>query len=266
MFALEARFGIKFLEAPMRYSLFPFPSMNDDGGPDVCAQLRLRPRKTAAGLSNLALLETTAELLRDVPWRIQVDHCVEDGGDLQLAVVAADLGRDVDKGDEVKAGFFLRNSESSSTEAFACERVYRVVCENGAILECEKGQTTVIATHRDWKGDLAQVIDRSFAGEGLDRDVARFRAAREQLLLTPYELLCNLVAQRLISGEEQSEIQAEFDDAGDYTHYGIINAITRIAGRLRDFDDWIRSMQLERRGGEVLRGDHGSPALDPVYQ
>jgi hypothetical protein len=46
----------------------------------------------------------------------------------------------------------------------------------------------------------------------------------------------------------------------------LINAVTRIAGRCRDFDDWKRAVELERLGGEILRGDHQVPVLDAVYQ
>ena len=251
----------------MRYSLFPFPSLKDAGGPDLREQLRLRggKRRSSQAIPNLQLVDAVVELLREVPWQIHVDHCEEADGDLRLAVVARDLGRDVEKGDRVQAGFFIQNSESGSLRALACERVYRVVCENGYMIECEEGQTTAITVQGDWQADLAQVVDRSFAAEGLDRDVARFRATTTQMLVTPYELLCNLVAQGVLTEDEQSAVQAEFTDAADDTLYGLINAVTRVAGRCRDFDDWRRAVELERLGGEILRGDHQPPVLQAVY-
>ncbi len=249
----------------MRYALFPFSSLGNAGGADLVTQLRQRPRRATSGFSNLALVEATVELLRELPWRIMVDHCVEERGNLQLAVVATDLGREIEKGDEVKAGFFLRHSESGGTAPMACERIYRVVCANGALVECERGQTTELSVRGDWKGELAGVMERCFAATGLDRDAAMFRATKDQMLLAPYEFLCNLVAERLISEDEQIDIQEEFDEVGDHTYYGIINAVTRIAGRLRDDDQWLRSMELERLGGQILRGDFPPPALVPAY-
>jgi hypothetical protein len=112
---------------------------------------------------------------------------------------------------------------------------------------------------------VSKVVESSFSAQGLDRDTARFRTAMAQMLTTPYELLCNLVAQGYISDDEQSAIQAEFDEVGDFTLYGLINAVTRIAGQCRDSDDWKRAVELERLGGEVLRGDHQPPVFDPVY-
>jgi hypothetical protein len=256
----------------MQYSLLPFHSHKDAGGPDVREQLRKSKGNSPSevpGIDNLELLNETVDLLREVPWRIQVDHCVESEGNLRLAVVATDLGRDVDRGDTVKAGFYLANSENSEFETVACERIHRVVCENGQIVECEKGQSMVVSSRPGeegkWREQLPEVIARCFDADGLDRDLARFRATLNQMLITPYELLCNLVASGIITNEEQSDIQREFDDVGDYTMYGLINAVTSVARRLRVDDDWRRSFDLERLGGEILRGDHQPPILDPVY-
>ena len=249
----------------MMYSLFPFVSLREAGGPDLREQLRVRGTTPTRGIANLELLDEVTDLLRGLPWQVHVDYCHEDAGDLRLAVVATQLGRDVEKGDRVQAGFHLQNSETGSFPTQACERVYRVVCENGYMIECEPGQATILAGVANWRPILAGAVERCFAADGLDRDVARFRTTTAQMLMTPYELLCNLVAQQFISEDEQSAIQAEFDEVGDYTQYGLINAVTRIAGRCRDFDDWKRSVELERLGGEILRGDHQPPVMEAVY-
>ncbi len=257
----------------MQYSLFPFASLKGAGGPDICEQLRIRraERKSSGGsLGNLEILEELVTRLRELPWEIRVDHCEESGGELWLAVVAHDLGRDIAKGDRVNAGLCLRNSESGQGQTVACERVFRVACENGALVECEHGQSVVIRSQGrpapQWKQKLSAVVARCFDADGLDVDLARFRATLREMLMAPYELLCSLVAQRIISEEEQVEIQHEFDEVGDYTMYGLINAVTSVARHLRDFESWKRSFELERLGGAILRGDHQPPVMDPVYR
>jgi hypothetical protein len=217
-------------------------------------------------LANESLIAELVPLLRDLPWSIAVDDCEEHDGDLRLAVFAQDLGRDVAKGDQVLAGFFLQNSEQGRFESVATTRVFRVVCENGAIMDCEEGRTTNFSARENWRQQLAQVVEHSFDGEGLDRDTARFRKTTEDMLMTPYELLCNLVAQEIISEDEQLAIQSEFDDVGDYTLYGIVNAVTRIAAHCRESDDWKRSFELERLGGEIVRGDHQLPTMGFAYR
>lgn len=116
-----------------------------------------------------------------------------------------------------------------------------------------------------WQTKIRNVINRSFSGDGLDVDLGRFRATTQQMVVTPYEQLCHLSAQGLITDDEQSDIQLAFAEAADFTMYGFINAVTQVAHGLRSNDRWARAFQIERLGGEILRGDHNLPALDPVY-
>jgi len=246
----------------------PFPSSKDAGGSDIRTVLRERRRSESRdAIDNLQLLDELVENLRSLPWQFQVDHCHENNGDLHIAVLAADLGRNLDVGDRVNAGFFMQNSERGAFDTLACERVFRVACQNGALLECETGQSLEISRadgFMGWQKKLHEVVARSFSADGLDVDLARFRATTQQMVVTPFELLCNLESQGLISDDEQSNIQAAFDDAADFTMYGLINAVTQVAHRLRSSDSWTRAFQIERLGGEILRGDHNLPVWDLV--
>lgn len=258
----------------MDYSLLPFPTLSTDadysGRPDLRESLRTRESGiSTTRIANLELLDHVVECLRELPWRFFIDHCREQDGLLYLAVMAMDLGRNLDVDDQVTAGFFLQNSESSKVETIACSRIYRVDCQNGALVECEKGQSFTIASSNakpaDWQEQIRCVINRSFDGAGIDVDVARFRATTQKMIITPYELLCHLLAQGLIDDDEQSNIQTAFDEAADFTMYGFINAVTQVAHRLRSNDRWARAFHFERLGGEILRGDHNLPSLDPAF-
>ena len=258
----------------MNHALLPFPTFSQAadyaGRPDIRHALASRRRNVAENaIDNLALLDHVVESLRELPWRFAVDHCHERDGQVHLAVTAHDLGRNLDVGDKINAGFFLQNAEDGQSETLACTRTFRVSCENGALLECEKGQSFTVsaadAPPTDWQHKITAVINRSFSGDGIDVDLARFRATTQQMVVTPYEFLCHLHAQGLITDDEQSEIQSAFTEAADFTMYGLINAVTRVAHGLRSSDRWVRAFQIERLGGEILRGDHNLPALDPVY-
>ncbi len=258
----------------MNYALLPFPTFSKEaeyaGRPDIRDALATRDRNVARNaINNLELLNHVVDTLRDLPWDFAVDHCHEHNGQLHLAVMAHDLGRNLDVGDKMNAGFFLQNSENADSETFACARTFRVSCENGALLECEKGQSFTISEAdsppADWQLKITDVINRSFSGDGLDVDLARFRATTQQMVITPYEFLCHLSAQGLIDDDEQSDIQSAFNDAADFTMYGLINAVTQVAHGLRSNDRWVRAFRMERLGGEILRGDHNLPTLDPVY-
>jgi hypothetical protein len=268
----------------MDYALFPFPTFlrdarrefprmsNDEsraGRPDIRDVLARRGQCAAHNvIGNLDLLNYIVDCLRELPWQFWIDHCHEEEGQLHLAVMADDLGHDLDRGDRVNAGFYLQNSEKADFETLACSRVFRVACVNGAILECEKGQSFAISTKKappaDWRARLREVIARSFSGNGLDVDIARFRATTQQMIVSPYEFLCNLSAQGLITDDEQSDIQSAFNEAADFSMYGLINAVTQIAHGLRADDRWARAFYVERLGGQILRGDHNLPVQDTV--
>lgn len=257
----------------MKYSLLPFPTyagVEYEGLPDLRAELESRPARVAANaIGNLDLLGCVVELLEAQPWDICIDHCCEAQGRLHLAVFGKDLGRQVGMDDEINAGFYLTNCERGTCDLQASSRIYRVACWNGALVESGPGQSFSIGATdsppADWRLQLERVVECSFSGHGIDADAARFRNAVESMVVTPYEMLCHLAAQGLITEEDQSAIQAAFTEAGDSTQYGFINAVTSIAHDLRANDQWVHAFQMERLGGEILYGHHDLPALDAVY-
>ena len=261
----------------MNYSLHPFPNQPlapDESPrepyPDIRESLRSRPSgHSEFAISSSDLLDTVAESLRDITAPFFVTHCHESGGDLHLSVAAAGSGYDVAAGDELRGGLFIRNSESCRFETLVCTRLYRVVCANGMLVECDKEQSFSIATAKqptaDWASQVAQVIQRSFDDRALRLDFRRFEVTGNQMLVTPYEFLCHLTAQQLIDEDEQSEIQAAFNDNADFTMYGLINAVTQSAHAQRASDRWVRAFQIERLAGEILRGDHNLPAFDGAF-
>ena len=137
------------------------------------------------------------------------------------------------------------------------------------LVECDKEQSFSIATSKqpptDWSPQVTRVVQRSFDDQALRLDFRRFEVTGNQMLVTPYEFLCHLTAQQLIDEDEQSEIQAVFNDNADFTMYGLINAVTQTAHGHRASDQWVRAFQIERLAGEILRGDHNLPAFDGAF-
>lgn len=259
----------------MNYALLPFLDYESllhrsHGKPDIRTTLAERERRVAPhAIDNLELLTLVVETLRELPWQFRVDHCRERDGDVWLAVMAWDLGRDLEPGDVLNAGFFLQNSESGVFETLVCPRVFRVACRNGTLVERERGQCFEIVSGEteteDWPTAVQEVVPRSFDRDEFDVELARYRVTTERMLVAPYEMLCHLVAQGLVTDDEQADIQAAFDDAADFTMYGLVNAVTSIAHRLRHDDRWRRAFEIERLGGEVLHGAHDVRQFDPVF-
>jgi hypothetical protein len=260
----------------MNFSLAPFPqdpqilSESFEPLPDIRSVLASRGKSDCRGaIANSDLLDLLVGTLRNVFAPFYVSHCHEAHGDLHLSLAAAVGGHNVVPGDEIRGGLYIRNSESRRFETLICTRLYRVVCANGALMECDKEQSFTLASGAspptDWRQQVSQVVCRSFDEQALRLDFQRFEATASQMLVTPYEFLCNLVAQQLIEDDEQSRIQAIFNDNADFTLYGLINAVTQSAHDYRASDQWIRAFQIERLAGEILRGDHNSPAFDAAF-
>ena len=232
----------------MNYSLAPFPS-DPHASPETREMLpdirnSIASRAKCGGgqsISNKELLDLIVEALRDVTSPFYITHCNEVHGDLHLSIAAAVRGQNVTVGDQIRGGLYICNSETSRFELLVCTRLYRVACANGMLIECDKEQSfTIPATDLpppDWRQRTNQVIQRSFDERALKFDIQRLGATAEQILVTPYEFLCHLVAQQLITDDEQSEIQSIFTDNADFSMYGLINAVTQSAHEHRASDN-----------------------------
>jgi len=225
-------------------------------------------------LDALELLDEIRNRLGKLAVEVRLEHCVEEDGDLHLTLVAPGLAGEVNEGDYIYGGFYLAHSETTLAETEASVRIYRVACRNGALMDCSEGQRLVLPPivaqgrpdpYAAWPEKLGRVLARSFDGGDVDLEARRFRSTVSQILATPYELLLNLVAQGIVSEEEQARIQREFNQGRDDSLFALVNAVTSQAHGMRDRNDWRRAATLERLGGEILRGDHQPPVLEPVY-
>jgi hypothetical protein len=226
-------------------------------------------------VDNLELVERIVQGFREVPTEIRIEHCREEEGELYLTAVAPELAAEAGVGDYLYGGFLLANSETALLDTEACARIFRLACSNGALADFTEGRSLVLPRlleagrpdpYVNWPGKLAEVIARSFDGGNFDEDSRRFRSTMDQILATPYEFLLNLAAQGLITDEEQVRIQKKFREADDATMYGLINAVTRIAHAMRDGNDLRRASDIERLAGEIIRGDHQPPVMEPAYR
>jgi len=129
----------------------------------------------------------------------------------------------------------------------------------GALVECERAQTLVIGSRdsaRDWNRKVPEIICRAFDNDGVGADITLFRKTTEEMIATPYEILCNLVAQRLITEEEQSVITAAFNEAADLTLYGVITQLQALPIACVKTTIGSGRYIWNRLGGQIIRGDH----------
>jgi len=225
------------------------------------------------GPDHLELLDVVLRTVRAIGVGPRVDHCDEEDGDLHLTLYCPGVARELRPGDWFYGGFYLANTETGQADTEASVRIFRLVCQNGAIIDAAEGQRLEIPRIErgvaappppEWPAKLQRVVERSFDGGVVDENAGRFESAYREALATPYEFLLNLIAQGLIAEAERDRIQRAFADEGEESMFGLINAVTRLAHAHRAGGEWSRAFQVERLGGEILRGDHRPPVLEPV--
>jgi hypothetical protein len=184
---------------------------------------------------------------------------------LELEFPVKREGRKV--GEVIRAGLVLSNSEVGRGCREIRFLVYTLACTNGMIVPLGlAGMKT-----RHWGGKLGQGVirrlparareDRNFAlaARDLARQISRdhlvrvaeqLRMANERKMTGDAGAGIKLLADRFkLTRPEREEITANLFEAGDFSQYGLINAVTRAANAHPSYD---RAVELEEIGGEIF--------------
>lgn len=204
---------------------------------------------------------------------------------VQLAFAGLDAEFKVNRhereiGEVVKAGLILRNSEIG----YGCREigflVYTLSCKNGLIVPRSVGSFS--HRHLGARRGTGEVF--ALSDEALEADAHAFALATRDAVrqMVNRNTLQHLVDRmkdankRKITGNledavtvlgksyqldqgEQKSILDHLMRGGDYTHYGLTNAITRSA---QDTEDYDRAITLEEVGGTILYLNERQ--LDPI--
>jgi hypothetical protein len=177
---------------------------------------------------------------------------------------------EVRRGDIVQAGVVIANSEVGASSLRISPMVYRLICTNGLISGSELRQHHVgrgIDPGEDgasefYRDETCRAVDRAFWLKVVDTVDAAMNealfgqlvdklrvAAGEPLDAKPSEIV-EVVTRRFgLTEAEQDSVLQQLALGADWTRYGVVNAVTRIAEDSATYD---RAVELERIGGEVL--------------
>lgn len=220
-------------------------------------------------LDNVDLAEA---ILPEVMGRkdLSVASCEVTERRMYLKVICQSMELEVKKGDPVRSGFIVSNSEIGSGRLEVSPFIERLVCINGMVA-CEFGQRR---NHVGRAGDSEEEAYELYADATLRADdKAFFLKVRDTVRATLEESKFAMIVQRLQQATEHKiqgdpikavEVVANrfaFADTekgsflkhliagGDLTQYGIVQAITRTS---QDLDDYDRATEFEKMGGQVL--------------
>lgn len=227
-------------------------------------------------LDNLELVDHVLPVIAEMKG-CEIISCDITETHLYLKVINKTMKAEIVPGDIVQAGFVISNSEIGLGALKVEPLVYRLVCKNGMIskdLAHKKYHTGKQVEDTDNAYELYS--DATLAAD----DKAYFMKVQDIVSAAVDEAKFNLVVDKMrtamsiktgdnpvqtveVLGDryvlnklERASILRHFIMGNDYSHFGLVNAVTRSS---QDAADYNRATELERIGGTLL--DEGVEAV-----
>lgn len=220
-------------------------------------------------LDNLELVDHVLPVIAGMKG-CEVASCDVTETHLYLKVINKTLKTEIVPGDIVQAGFVISNSEIGLGALKVEPLVYRLVCKNGLISKDyahKKYHTGRQVEDTDNAYELYS--DATLAADDKAyfmkvQDIVSAAVDETKFMLTvnkmrmattiktgdnPVETVEVLGDRYVLNKNERALIMRHFIMAGDFTQYGLVNAVTRSS---QDVADYNRATELERVGGMLL--------------
>lgn len=190
---------------------------------------------------------------------------------LYLKAVFPKLEGEVKRGDVVQAGVVISNSEIGLGSIKIQPMVFRLVCLNGMIAE-DSGlnryhvgrrvdgdgvdvaqlfrDETLQADDRALQLKIADVVRGAMAEAQFKRLIEKMVAATEGAQIEQPVAAVEILAKKVgLNGEEKNSALLPLIRGGDFSRWGVLNAVTEIANTHNDYD---RATEIESIGGQIL--------------
>lgn len=202
----------------------------------------------------------------------RVESCEVTERRMYIKAVSNRITADVKVGDTVQAGIVISNSEIGEGSIRVEPLMFRLVCLNGAIVNDmairkhhvgRNGYGEIETAMEFYRDETKVADDRAFWMKVQDtvaavlhetrfaQIVKRMQAAAENALpASKVEIVVEEVTKRFsFTQTERENVLTHLIQGGDLSQYGLLNAVTRAA---QDVEDYDRATQLERSGGMIL--------------
>jgi hypothetical protein len=221
-------------------------------------------------LDNYDLAEIAIPALQSVGARIESCQVTERKFYLKAVTEKLEYALSPKVGDVVQAGICISNSEVGVGQLALEPLIYKLSCLNGMISpdssfrkshlggvfgkddgvqEFFKDATKQQADKLLWM-QVRDVIAAFFNPDSFAKIVDRFRAAKAEVITGDPMKVVEVTAKKFSLAEsEKNGVLASFLREGEYSRFGLVNAITYAAQEVPSYD---RSTELERLGGQVL--------------
>jgi hypothetical protein len=217
-------------------------------------------------VDNWEILEVVIPILAQIQGiKIVSAECTDKR--LYIQATTPKIAGEIKKGDVVQAGVTIGNSEVGCGAVSVAGLIYRLLCLNGMVGQDRFRQSHVgrkIDDNEDLYSDETRKLDdrlvlsrvKDMVTAALDE--GRFKAAVEKMTdLAGAEIKApnvvhavEVLAPKIGASEtEKSGILAALIEGKDLSAWGLLNAVTAQAHKVKDYD---RSFELEQAGGQLL--------------
>ena len=219
-------------------------------------------------IDNYDIAQATLPIISEIP-DVQIVSCNLTPGKMYIKALNPRLFDDVSPGDTVQAGIIISNSEVGLGAVNIQPLVYRLVCENGMVINDAVNRKTHLGpTISDneifyYSKETVETDDKAFLLKINDSvraavDETRFRMAVEDMRIaksTPMNTagvpeFVRLTSRTFgITENEEKGVLQHLIEGGDLSLYGLANAVTRFS---QDVDSYDRATDLESIGYKIL--------------
>lgn len=227
-------------------------------------------------LDNLELVDHVLPVIAEMKG-CEIISCDITETHLYLKVINKTMKAEIVPGDVVQAGFVISNSEIGLGALKVEPLVYRLVCKNGMIskdLAHKKYHTgkqvedtdnayelhsdvTLAADDKAYFMKVQDIVSAAVDEAKFTLNVDKMRTAMNiKTGENPVQTVEVLGDRYVLNKLERASILRHFIIGNDYSHFGLVNAVTRSS---QDAQDYNRATELERIGGTLL--DEGVEAV-----
>lgn len=191
---------------------------------------------------------------------------------MHIKVISHELEGEVKVGQIVRGGISVRNSEVGCGAFDVSLFVMVLACMNGMIREhsmkayhvgkrlgnTEVGENvdiyapeTLIADSQAFALKVRDTIRHAFDRQKFEEELERFRMAADNKMNTKVinESIEDVTKRFSLNVGEGKEVLSRLLEAGDFTQWGLSNAVTNLAN---DVDSYDRATELEKIGGQII--------------
>lgn len=218
-------------------------------------------------LDNIDLINELLPLISDRG--AEVRSCQLTESHLYLHASFPSIEREIKRGDVVRSGVVIRNSEVGLSSLKVQPWIERLVCMNGMVV-ADSGVRKYHVGRNFSNGDLAYELmstdtkkqtDKAFWMQVQDVVKSIIEQTKFDAIIDNYAKLANIEVESPdtaveitrnnfgVTEDEGQTMLQHLCEGGDYSVWGVANSVTRLAHNADSYD---RSVELEEIGGQIM--------------